>query len=236
MSERPGEPPDEPFGPFASLAPVADLRADARRLGLLAEDFLLKPRTSKPAASTLPSTIAAPTATKAAGLTVSQGFPKYYDHAGCDREELFADDAERMPLNFHGLRHTALTHWAVAGRSVPWLLSAAGHTNVAMATRYVDGAAVLRATFGQRRTAGAEVAGSARIDSPDSRPVRKQSDPADAVVIAALEGLLASLKATPPGERAAALRELGQAASKLAADVAGEADEVKVVVGAGRRS
>jgi integrase len=68
---------------------------------------------------------------------------------GCDREELFADDAERGPFVFHGLRHTCLTHWAVAGKSMPWMLAAAGHTNVAMTMRYVDSAAVLRGRFGE---------------------------------------------------------------------------------------
>jgi integrase len=69
--------------------------------------------------------------------------------AGCDREELFADDGERMHFTFHGLRHTCLTHWAVAGRQLPWLLSAAGHTSYEVTQRYVDAGMVMRGRFGQ---------------------------------------------------------------------------------------
>ncbi len=68
--------------------------------------------------------------------------------AGCDREELFADDAERQPFTFHGLRHTCLTHWAVAGKGAQWL-SAAGHTDLATIMGYIDVAAMLSGSFGQ---------------------------------------------------------------------------------------
>jgi integrase len=69
--------------------------------------------------------------------------------AGCDREELFADDGERSHFTFHGLRHTCLTHWAVAGRPLPWLLSAAGHTSYEVTQRYIDAGMVMRGSFGQ---------------------------------------------------------------------------------------
>jgi integrase len=68
--------------------------------------------------------------------------------AGCDREELFADDAERQPFAFHGLRHTCLTRWAVAGKGAQWL-SAAGHTDLATTMGYVDVAVMLSGSFGQ---------------------------------------------------------------------------------------
>ncbi len=68
---------------------------------------------------------------------------------GCTREELHADDGERQHFTFHGLRHTCLTHWAVAGRPMQWLLVAAGHTSYEVTQRYVDAAVVLRGTFGQ---------------------------------------------------------------------------------------
>jgi integrase len=68
--------------------------------------------------------------------------------AGCDREELFADDGERQHFTFHGLRHTCLTHWAVAGRPLQWLLVAAGHTSYEVTQRYIDQAMVLRTSFG----------------------------------------------------------------------------------------
>jgi len=69
--------------------------------------------------------------------------------AGCDREELFADGGERHHFTFHGLRHTALTHWAVAERPLQWLLVAAGHTNFDVTQRYIDAAVMLKGTFGQ---------------------------------------------------------------------------------------
>jgi Phage integrase family len=65
------------------------------------------------------------------------------------REELHADDGERQHFTFHGLRHTCLTHWAVAGRPLQWLLLAAGHTSSEVTQRCVDSAVVLRGTFGQ---------------------------------------------------------------------------------------
>ena len=68
--------------------------------------------------------------------------------AGCDREELFADDDERQQFTFHGLRHTALTHWAVAGKGQQWL-AAAGHTDLATTMGYVDVAVMLSGSFGQ---------------------------------------------------------------------------------------
>jgi integrase len=68
--------------------------------------------------------------------------------AGCTREELHADDAARQHFTFHGLRHTCLTHWAVAGRPLQWLLVAAGHTSYEVTQRYIDQAMVLRTSFG----------------------------------------------------------------------------------------
>jgi integrase-like protein len=68
--------------------------------------------------------------------------------AGCQREELYADDGERQHFTFHGLRHTCLTHWVVAGRPLQWLLVAAGHTSYEVTQGYVDAASMLRGTFG----------------------------------------------------------------------------------------
>jgi integrase len=64
------------------------------------------------------------------------------------REDLTADDETRMPFTFHGLRHTAITHWYLAGRDTKWLLIVAGHTMSEMTCRYLDAAAVARSTFG----------------------------------------------------------------------------------------
>lgn len=59
------------------------------------------------------------------------------------------DDAHHMPFTFHGLRHTCITHWAIAGRPQTWLLVVAGHTDAEMTRRYLDKAAVVRGRFGR---------------------------------------------------------------------------------------
>ena len=68
--------------------------------------------------------------------------------SGVDREDVFADDGERQHFTFHGLRHTCITHWAVAGRGVQWL-AAAGHTDLNTTQGYVDTGLLLRGSFGQ---------------------------------------------------------------------------------------
>jgi integrase len=73
---------------------------------------------------------------------------KDLERAKIDREALLLDDAEHMPFTFHGMRHTAITHWAVAGRDPKWLLIVAGHTDEEMTRRYLDKAAVVRNAFG----------------------------------------------------------------------------------------
>ncbi len=71
------------------------------------------------------------------------------ERAGLTRPDLFRDDAEHMPFTFHGLRHTCITHWTVAGRDQLFLLTAAGHTDVGMTRRYLAAASSLSAKFGQ---------------------------------------------------------------------------------------
>lgn len=68
--------------------------------------------------------------------------------AGLERPDLFRDDADHMPFTFHGLRHTAITHWAIAVRDASWLILVAGHTDKDMTLRYLDKAAVIRGSFG----------------------------------------------------------------------------------------
>lgn len=70
------------------------------------------------------------------------------ERADITRADLTRDDAEHMPFTFHGLRHTAITHWAVAGHPLTWLLVVAGHTDAEMTRRYLDRAAVVRGRFG----------------------------------------------------------------------------------------
>ncbi len=56
---------------------------------------------------------------------------------GVTRAALFADDELRMPLTFHGLRHTCLTHMAVRRdppQDVQWR---AGHATPQMTERYI---------------------------------------------------------------------------------------------------
>lgn len=68
--------------------------------------------------------------------------------AGLTRADLTRDDAEHMPFTFHGLRHTCITHWTVAGRDQLFLLTAGGHTDVDMTKRYLAAASSLSAKFG----------------------------------------------------------------------------------------
>lgn len=66
------------------------------------------------------------------------------------RPELWANDAHRQPFNFHGLRHTCLTHWAMTPGATAWSLMAAGHTDLATSQRYIATANLLRAgRFGE---------------------------------------------------------------------------------------
>jgi integrase len=67
--------------------------------------------------------------------------------AGCTRDELYRDDEDRYHFTFHGLRHTCLTHWAVAGTPLPLLMSWAGHADMHATQDYLDLGAILR---GQR--------------------------------------------------------------------------------------
>lgn len=87
--------------------------------------------------------------------------------AGLTRADLFRDDAEHMPFTFHGLRHTCITHWVVAGRDQVYLLTAGGHTDVEMTKRYLAAASSLSATFGQPHPALPGVLAIAQI-SPKS--------------------------------------------------------------------
>lgn len=70
------------------------------------------------------------------------------ESAGLTRADLFRDDERHMPFPFHGCRHTAITHWAVAGRPRHWLLAVAAHVSPEMTRRYLDLAAVVRGKFG----------------------------------------------------------------------------------------
>lgn len=67
---------------------------------------------------------------------------------GLTRADLSRDDDRHMPFTFHGLRHTCITHWVVAGRSELFLLTAGGHTDVTMTRRYLAQGAAVSAKFG----------------------------------------------------------------------------------------
>ena len=73
---------------------------------------------------------------------------KDLSRAKLDRSDLSRDDAQHMPFTFHGLRHTCITHWTVAGRDQLFLLTAAGHTDLTMTKRYLAAAASLSTKFG----------------------------------------------------------------------------------------
>lgn len=67
--------------------------------------------------------------------------------AGCERQELYLDDEVRQHFTFHGLRHSCITHWAVAGLPLNQLMARSGHSDVETNQRYIDAGAILR---GQR--------------------------------------------------------------------------------------
>ena len=69
--------------------------------------------------------------------------------AEINREELHTDDEERMHFTLHGLRHTAITHWAVAGKPMQWIQAAAGHTDWQTTQRYLDKAIGGSGAFGK---------------------------------------------------------------------------------------
>lgn len=71
------------------------------------------------------------------------------ERAELRRAALYRDDAHTMPFSFHALRHTAITHWAVAGKSQLFLLTVAGHMDVMMTRRYLGKAALASSKFGQ---------------------------------------------------------------------------------------
>lgn len=64
------------------------------------------------------------------------------------RAALSRDDAHVMPFTFHGLRHTAITHWAVGGKSQLFLLTVAGHLDPLLTRLYLGKAASVSAKFG----------------------------------------------------------------------------------------
>lgn len=99
--------------------------------------------------------------------------------AGVTRADLTRDNAQEMPFSFHGLRHTAITHWYIAGRDATWLKIVAGHTSSAMTQTYLDAAAMGRKTFGQPHPPlPASVLGGAKIIAIGSaRSARNEQRP-----------------------------------------------------------
>lgn len=66
----------------------------------------------------------------------------------CNERRTALGALEDGTITFHGLTHTAITHWAVAGKSQLFLLSVAGHMDVAMTKKYLGKAASVGAKFG----------------------------------------------------------------------------------------
>lgn len=102
---------------------------------------------------------------------------KDLERAGLTRAELWLDDDAHMPFTFHGLRHTALTHWAVAGKDVRFLLTAGGHTDVTMTNRYVAQAATASALFGTPHPPLPACLLGASDGSAQESPKRPENDP-----------------------------------------------------------
>jgi len=68
--------------------------------------------------------------------------------AGCTRESLYADDAQRAPVRFHSLRDTCLTFMAIRGDEPLHIQWCAGHTSFAMTEEYIAQARRFEAGFG----------------------------------------------------------------------------------------
>jgi integrase len=68
--------------------------------------------------------------------------------AGCTREGLYADDAQRAPVRFHSLRDTSLTFMAIRGDEPLRIQWRAGHTSFAMTEKYIAQARRFEAGFG----------------------------------------------------------------------------------------
>lgn len=88
------------------------------------------------------------------------------------RDDLLRDDDAVMPFTFHGLRHTCITHWAVAGRDQLFLLTAAGHMDLQMTKKYLGKAAAVSSKFGQSHpTLPSSILGGATIVAIDSKRI-----------------------------------------------------------------
>ena len=81
--------------------------------------------------------------------TLSRAFKRWLRRAGIDRPELFASDATRQGLRFHGLRATGITWMAVRGDPGEQIKRRAGHRNYATTEHYIREAEVLRDGFGE---------------------------------------------------------------------------------------
>ncbi len=126
---------------------------------------------------------------------------KDLERAALRPADLTRDDAEHMPFTFHGLRHTCITHWVVAGRDQIFLLTAGGHTDVTMTKRYLAAASSLSVKFGAPHPTlpasllGAETRAEFRLCSGEL-PAEHKSRAANPAGSAAI---LTSLFATPAG-------------------------------------
>jgi integrase len=63
---------------------------------------------------------------------------KYFEWAGCKREDLYADDDLRRPLTWHDLRHGGLTWRVVRGDEALKVQRAAGHRFLSTTQRYIN--------------------------------------------------------------------------------------------------
>lgn len=158
------------------------------------------------------------------------------ERAGLTRADLFRDDAEHMPFTFHGLRHTAITHWAVAGRDARWLQLVAGHTDAAMTMRYLDKAAVVRGSFGAPHPplppglSGIEVPSEFRHELPPGETLDSNSAESQAIRRPQRESKAAELPpestaaASDPSEKSSVPREPTDGQSPVGLATTGDPD------------
>ncbi|MFO0589900.1 MAG: site-specific integrase [Polyangiaceae bacterium] len=79
---------------------------------------------------------------------LSNQLRRYLGWAGVNRAALFAKDATRAPITFHGLRATGLTWRAIRGDDALKIQRAAGHTSLDTTQRYIREAEVVGREIG----------------------------------------------------------------------------------------
>lgn len=70
--------------------------------------------------------------------TLADTIRRHVEAAGVDRAELFSDDDQRAPVNFHSMRHTYATWLALAGTDALVIQQRGGWADFDLVNRYVE--------------------------------------------------------------------------------------------------